>query len=64
MKNIANHTIKYFILLLIIITVGCAATKVSVRKPETYIAVFCSSIEKKEGRTYPKNLTDRFTKGD
>ena len=38
--------------------------EVSVKKPEVYYAVFCSSIEEKWGTIYPKNLTDRFTSGD
>ena len=64
MKNLNNKTTKYFVLLLIIITVGCAPTIVSVKKSEQYKTVLCSSIEKKGNTTHPKNLTDQFTKGN
>jgi hypothetical protein len=44
--------------------VGCTPTRVSVKKPEKFKTVVCSSVEKKEGTTYPKNLTNNFIKGN
>jgi hypothetical protein len=64
MKVLIDIRIKYFVLLLIVITIGCTSSRISTRKPEKYKSVLCSSIEKREGAEYPGNLTDTFTIGD
>ena len=49
MKVLIDIKIKYFVLLLIIIAIGCASTRtqtrISTTKPEKYKSVWCSSLE-------------------
>jgi len=49
MKVLIDIKIKYFVLLLIIIAIGCAPTRtqsrISTTKPEKYKSVWCSSVE-------------------
>ena len=74
MKVLIDIKIKYFVLLLIIIAIGCAPTKVQVSestvKPEKYKSVWCNSVEvsgKREGYdiTSPVGINDgTFTTGN